>query len=92
MQLLQDAPASVLEDPEITALKSKFDLRPAENEPDPTADLSAKVKASPDDLDARLQSLKPKARNPKSLQMAAAGYRLFFMHNLALPSPRISTS
>lgn len=58
MQLLQDAPASVLEDPEITALKSKFDLRPAENEPDPTADLSAKVKASPDDLDARLELAK----------------------------------
>jgi len=57
-QLLQDAPASVLDDPEITALKSKFDLRPAENEPDPTADLAAKVSANPDDLDARLELAK----------------------------------
>jgi len=52
-QLLQDAPASVLDDPEITALKSKFDLRP-----DPTADLAAKVSANPDDLDARLELAK----------------------------------
>jgi len=57
-QLLQDAPASVLEDPEITALKSKFDLRPAENEPDPTLELAAKVNANPDDLDARLELAK----------------------------------
>jgi len=54
LQLLQDAPESVLDDPEITALKSKFDLRPATDEPDPTAALEAKVAANPDDLDARL--------------------------------------
>ncbi len=58
LQLLQDAPPSVQEDPEITALKSKFDLRPAKNEPDPTADLAAKVNADPDDLDARLELAK----------------------------------
>ena len=58
LQLLQDAPPAVQEDPEITALKSKFDLRPAENEPDPTADLAAKVASAPDDLDARLELAK----------------------------------
>ena len=58
LQLLQTAPPSVLEDPEITALKSKFDLRPAANEPDPTAELAAKVNANPDNLDARLELAK----------------------------------
>lgn len=57
-QLLQEAPESVLEDPEITALKSKFDLRPADNEPDPTAELAAAVNADPNDLDARLELAK----------------------------------
>lgn len=57
-QLLQDAPESVLDDPEITALKSKFDLRPAADEEDPTAELSAAVEAKPDDLDARLELAK----------------------------------
>jgi len=58
LQLLQDAPESVLDDPEITALKSKFDLRPAADEEDPTAELAAAVKANPDDLDARLELAK----------------------------------
>jgi putative thioredoxin len=58
LQLLQDAPESVLEDPEITALKSKFDLRPAADEDDPTAELAAAVEAKPDDLDARLELAK----------------------------------
>lgn len=57
-QLLQDTPESAIDHPEITALKSKFDLRPAENEPDPTADLAATVAARPDDLDARLELAK----------------------------------
>jgi putative thioredoxin len=58
LQLLQDAPESVLEDPEITALKSKFDLRPAPDEDDPTAELAAAVEAKPEDLDARLELAK----------------------------------
>ena len=58
LQLLKDAPPEVLEDPEITALKSKFDLRPAENEPDLTIELAANVSANPDDLDARLELAK----------------------------------
>jgi len=58
LQLLQDAPESALEDPEITALKSKFDLRPASDEDDPTAELAAAVEAKPDDLDARLELAK----------------------------------
>lgn len=55
LQLLNDAPASVLEDPEITALKSNFDLRPEPDADDPTIELAAKVAANPDDLDARLE-------------------------------------
>ena len=58
LQLLQDAPASVLDDPEITALKSKFELRPAENERDATSELAAQVAGNPDDLDARLELAK----------------------------------
>ena len=58
LQLIQDAPASILEDPEIVALKSQFDLRPAADEDDPTAELAAKVAAAPDDLDARLELAK----------------------------------
>ena len=58
LQLLQDAPASVLEDPEITALKSNFDFRPAAGEDDPTTELAAKVTSNPDDLDARLDLAK----------------------------------
>ncbi|MEP3654477.1 MAG: thioredoxin [Litorimonas sp.] len=58
LQLLQEAPESVLEDPEIVALKSKFDLRPAADEDDPTTELAAKVAANPNDLDARLELAK----------------------------------
>lgn len=58
LQLLQDAPNSVLDDPEITALKSKFDLRPAPDEDDPTAELAAAVEANSEDLDARLDLAK----------------------------------
>ena len=55
VQLLKDAPASVLEDPEITALRSNFEFRPVAGEDDPTVELAAKVAANPDDLDARLE-------------------------------------
>ena len=58
LQLLQDAPASVLDDPEITALNANFELRPAEGEDDPSAELAEKVSANPDDLDARLELAK----------------------------------
>lgn len=58
LELLKESPESVLDDPEITALKSKFELRPAADENDPTAELAAKVSAEPDDLDARLELAK----------------------------------
>lgn len=58
LKLLQNAPASVLNDPEITALKSQFDLRPAPDAGDPTAELVANVAANPDNLDARLDLAK----------------------------------
>lgn len=58
LELLKDAPESVLDDPEITALKSKFELRPAADETDPTAELAAAVAANPKDLDARLDLAK----------------------------------
>ena len=56
--LIQDAPESVLENPEIVALKAQFDLRANPVEPDETAELSARVEANPDDLDARLELAK----------------------------------
>jgi putative thioredoxin len=58
LELLKDAPESVSDDPEITALKSKFELRPAVDENDPTAELAAKVAANPEDLDTRLELAK----------------------------------
>ena len=58
LQLIREAPESISEDPEIVALKSQFDLRPAADEDDPTTELAAKVAASPDDLDARLELAK----------------------------------
>ena len=58
LQLLRETPDCCLDDPEITALKSKFDLQPAADEPDPTVDLLAAVKAHPEDLDARLELAK----------------------------------
>lgn len=57
-KLLADAPAAILEDPEIVALNSQFDLRAEPAEPDETAALSAKVSADPDDLSARLELAK----------------------------------
>ncbi len=57
-QLIQDAPDAVLEDPEIIALKSQFDLRAQPVEADETSELAAKVAANPDDLDARLELAK----------------------------------
>ena len=58
LQLIQEAPGAVLDDPEIIALKSQFDLRPAPDVDDPTTELAAKVEANPDDLDARLELAK----------------------------------
>ncbi len=58
LQLIQEAPEAVLDDPEIIALKSQFDLRPAPDADDPTTELAAKVEANPDDLDARLELAK----------------------------------
>jgi putative thioredoxin len=58
LALIQDAPESTLEDPEIVALKSQFELRAEPAEADQTAELSSKVAANPDDLDARLELAK----------------------------------
>ena len=58
LQLIQEAPEAVLDDPEIIALKSQFDLRPAPDADDPTTELAAKVEANQDDLDARLELAK----------------------------------
>lgn len=57
-QLINDAPNTVLAHPEISALKAQFDLRSAPVEDDATAELSAKVTANPEDLDARLELAK----------------------------------
>ncbi|WP_427452976.1 thioredoxin [Litorimonas sp. WD9-15] len=58
-QLIHEAPESVLDHPEISALKAQFDLRSsAPEEDDATAELAAKVADNPDDLDARLELAK----------------------------------
>ncbi len=58
LALIQDAPESILDDPEIIALKAQFDLRAEPTEADETAEMETKVTANPDDLDARLEFAK----------------------------------
>jgi len=55
-QLINDAPDA--DHPEISALKAQFELRADAVEDDAAAELSAKVNANPDDLDARLELAK----------------------------------
>lgn len=64
--LLASAPESMLEHPEIKAVKSKLTLKEEVLEPDETAELTAAVKANPDDLDARLALAKALAASNRN--------------------------
>ena len=74
ISLIQQAPDSVADHPEIAAVRSKIaleDQAPAPDEEDPAEELTQKVEDNPDDLDARLELAKALAstgRNEKAVE------------------------
>jgi len=69
--LLTSAPESMLDHPEIIAVRSQLTLTEQAVEPDETADLVAAVNANPDDLDARLalaKALTASGRNGEAIE------------------------
>lgn len=69
--LLASAPESMLEHPEIKAVRSQLTLTEQIVEPDETAELAAAVTANPDDLDARLalaKALAASGRNGEAVE------------------------
>lgn len=74
VSLIQQAPDSVADHPEIAAVRSKIaleDQAPEPDEEDPALELSQKVKDNPDDLDARLELAKALAstgRNSEAVE------------------------
>jgi len=69
--LLASAPESMLDHPEIIAVRSQLTLTEQAVEPDETADLVAAVNANPDDLDARLalaKALTASGRNGEAIE------------------------
>jgi putative thioredoxin len=70
-ELIQSAPDSLHDHPEIAAVRSKLALAEAAPEPDeddPTIELLAAVNAKPDDLDARLDLAKAYAATGRNAQ------------------------
>lgn len=74
VSLIQQAPDSVADHPEIAAVRSKIaleDQAPEPDEEDPALELSQEVKDNPDDLDARLELAKALAstgRNSEAVE------------------------
>lgn len=74
VSLIQQAPDSVTDHPEIAAVRSKIaleDQAPDPDEEDPAEELAQKVEENPDDLDARLELAKALAatgRNAKAVE------------------------
>ena len=69
--LLASAPESMMEHPEIKAVRSQLTLKEEVVEPDETAELAAIVNTKPDDLDARLALAKALAaigRNSEAVE------------------------
>jgi len=69
--LLASAPKSILEHPEMVAVRSQLSITEEAVEPDETAELAAAVNASPDDLDARLalaKALAASGRNGEAVE------------------------
>lgn len=67
-KILDAAPESMADHPEIIALKSKVSLTEEAPEPDETAELQAKVDAKPNDLDARLELAKALAGSNRNAE------------------------
>ncbi|MEP3889150.1 MAG: tetratricopeptide repeat protein [Hellea sp.] len=68
--LLASAPESMLEHPEIKAVRSQLTLTEQMVEPDEAAELMAAVNANPDDLDARLALAKALAASNRNGEAA----------------------
>ena len=92
--LLASAPDSMLEHPEIAAVRSQLSLTEETVEPDETAELVAAVNSSPDDLDARLalaKALASSGRNGEAVEHLLYSIRKNRAYNCLLytsPSPR----
>jgi len=82
--LLTSAPESMLDHPEIIAVRSQLTLTEQAVEPDETADLVAAVNANPDDLDARLalaKALTASGRNGEAIEHLLYSIRKNRAHN-----------
>ena len=82
--LLASAPASMLEHPEIAAVRSQLTLTEQAVEPDETAELVAAVNSNTDDLDARLalaKALAASGRNGEAVEHLLYSIRKNRAHN-----------
>ena len=82
--LLASAPASMLEHPEIAAVRSQLTLTEQAVEPDKTAELVAAVNSNTDDLDARLalaKALAASGRNGEAVEHLLYSIRKNRAHN-----------
>jgi len=82
--LLASAPESMLDHPEIIAVRSQLTLTEQAVEPDETAELVAAVNANPDDLDARLalaKALTASGRNGEAIEHLLYSIRKNRAHN-----------
>ena len=82
--LLASAPESMLEHPEMAAVRSQLSLTETAVEPDETAELAAAVNAKPDDLDARLalaKALAASGRNGEAVEHLLYSIRKNRAHN-----------
>jgi len=83
-QLLSSAPESMLEHPEIKAIRSQLTLKEESVEPDAAADLISAVKDNPNDLDARLalaKALAASGRNGEAVQHLLYSIKTNRAHN-----------
>jgi len=82
--LLASAPDSMLDHPEIAAVRSQLSLTEDAVEPDETAELTEAVKSNPDDLDARLalaKALAASGRNGDAVEHLLYSIRKNRAHN-----------
>ena len=67
-ELIAQAPSSIIDHPEIAAVRSTLTLKTEAVEPDETAEMAAAVASNPDDLDARLTLAKALAASGRNAE------------------------